>query len=170
MEATYPASLTSVSSPGPIPRCLALPKSPSADYTRRGNTGKCTHQSPRCSPQESLGDAQGQLELELTQTNMTQKLMLRDEVDARALHVRCACKSGRGWVVQASALWLVITQRVLGKLWPTHRTAWNHKGGAPEDRMNMAPNKVTMRGRRSNLVKFPYEENEKQTQDKRQTS
>ena len=42
--------------------------------------------------------------LEQVQPHMTQKLILRGEVDARALRVRCACRSDRGLVVQASAV------------------------------------------------------------------
>ena len=45
-----------------------------------------------------------ELELELIQSNMAQKPVLRGEVDARALRVPCAHKSDRGWVVQASAV------------------------------------------------------------------
>ena len=45
-----------------------------------------------------------ELELEPAQSHMAQKPVPRGEVDARALRVRCACKSDRGWVVQASAV------------------------------------------------------------------
>ena len=41
-----------------------------------------------------------ELELGLTQSHMTQKPLLR----VKWMRVRCACKSDRGWVVQASAV------------------------------------------------------------------
>ena len=55
---------------------------------------------------------------------MAQKPMLRDEVDACALRVRCACKSDRGGVVQVqasavSAMSLGVgVISLCGRLWP----------------------------------------------------
>ena len=51
---------------------------------------------------DGSGDGRGPAgELELRQPHMAQRPMLRGEVDARALRVRCVYKLDRGWFRQA---------------------------------------------------------------------